>query len=412
MTDARPLSTDDRLASCAFCPSRLRQTPPEKARLVVDAQGSFFGHRLVKDVPSWQLDDTVAQFRRIPNLFEILSYDYWRLNHGYELPPDARRRRDEYLATEAGRAHVRAVVAAKLRASGRSAEEAAAMSEAELIAASAAFFGGTHDVVIARRHFVDGAVDDHQLASSGTLTPDEHHAFLALTADAMRDLYATTPAVRYVSVFQNWLKPAGASFDHLHKQLVAIDEVGAQNAAALDRLREDPQVFNHAALDVAVAHDLMIAANEHAVMFAGFGHRYPTVEVYSTSPVGQPWRQSAAELRAVSDLLHAAHAATGPDVPSNEEWHTRPPGVASPMPWRVMLKWRVSTLAGFEGATKINVNTLSPWDVRDRVLARLRELRAAGALADGVRIGADARVRPGALRYADGAARLTPPRGR
>ena len=179
-------------------------------------------------------------------------------------------------------------------------------------------------MVIARRHFVDGAVDDHQLASSGTLTLDEHHAFLALTADAMRDLYATTPAVRYVSVFQNWLKPAGASFDHLHKQLVAIDEVGAQNAAALDRLREDPQVFNHAALDVAVAHDLVIAANEHAVMFAGF-----------------------------------------------------------------------------EGATKINANTLSPWDVRDRVLARLRELRAAGALADGMRIGADARVRPGALRYAD-----------
>ena len=70
------------------------------------------------------------------------------------------------------------------------------------------------------------------------------------------------------------------------------------------------------------------------------------------------------------------------------------------------------TLAGFEGATKINVNTISPWDVRDRVLARLRELRAAGALADGMRIGADARVRPGALRYADGAARLTPPRGR
>lgn len=39
--------------------------------------------------------------------------------------------------------------------------------------------------------------------------------------------------------------------------------------------------------------------------------------------------------------------------------------------------------------------------MRDRVLARLRELRAAGALADGMRIGADARVRPGMLRYAD-----------
>ena len=105
-----------------------------------------------------------------------------------------------------------------------------------------------------------------------------------------------------MAVFQNWLRPAGASFEHLHKQLVAIDEVGAQNAAVLDRLREDPQVFNHAALDVAVAHDLVIAENEHAVMFAGFGHRYPTVEVYSTSPVGEPWRQDPAELRGMSDL--------------------------------------------------------------------------------------------------------------
>ena len=44
VTDARPLSADDRLTSCAFCPSRLRQTPPEKARLVVDAQGLSLIH--------------------------------------------------------------------------------------------------------------------------------------------------------------------------------------------------------------------------------------------------------------------------------------------------------------------------------------------------------------------------------
>lgn len=181
----QPLDPAQHGRHCAFCEHRLLETPPEKSRIV--------STRADDGAPAWQilrhpaverLGETTPAFRRVPNLFEILSYDYWRLNHGYELPPDARRRRDEYLATEAGRAHVRAVVAAKLHASGRSAEEAAAMSEAELIAASAAFFGGTHDVVIARRHFVDGAVDDHQLASSGTLTPDEHHAFLALTADA------------------------------------------------------------------------------------------------------------------------------------------------------------------------------------------------------------------------------------
>ena len=43
-------------------------------------------------------------------------------------------------------------------------------------------------------------------------------------------------------------------------------------------------------------------------------------------------------------------------MPSNEEWHYQPPDVDLPMPWRTVLKWRVSTLAGFEGGTKIYLN--------------------------------------------------------
>ena len=227
----------------------------------------------------------MAEFRRIPNLFEILSWDYWRLNHGVELPADARAHRDAYLASPAGRTHVLAVVGTKQRAAGRSAAEVEAM-------------------------------------------PEEHHEFLRFTADAARELYAAHPAVAYVSVFQNWLKPAGASFDHLNKQLVAIDERGAQNEAALARLAAEPNVFNDVAVNAALDAGLVIAANDHAVMFAGFGHRYPTVEVWSRSAVSDPWALPEAELRGMSDLLHAAHAATGADVPCNEEWHTRPAGHA------------------------------------------------------------------------------------
>ncbi|MCP6391132.1 DUF4921 family protein, partial [Klebsiella pneumoniae] len=78
---------------------------------------------------------------RVPNLFEILSYDYWRANYGYELTTAARRHRDDYLASEAGRAHVRAVVGTKLRAAGRSPDEIDAMSEDETIDAASGFFG-------------------------------------------------------------------------------------------------------------------------------------------------------------------------------------------------------------------------------------------------------------------------------
>ena len=38
-------------------------------------------------------------------------------------------------------------------------------------------------------------------------------------------------------------------------------------------------------------------------------------------------------------------------------------------------KWRVSTLAGFEGGTKIYLNTIGPWHLRDRVVGALFELR-------------------------------------
>jgi hypothetical protein len=87
-------------------------------------------------------------------------------------------------------------------------------------------------------------------------------------------------------------------------------------------------------------------------------------------------------------------------VPTNEEWHYRPPGADEPMPWHVVLKWRVSTLAGFEGGTKINVNTVDPFTLRDRTVAALRRLREDGHVAAPA-IGDECSHALGMLRYAD-----------
>ncbi|AQP47360.1 DUF4921 domain-containing protein [Tessaracoccus aquimaris] len=390
--DPHPLAARDFTHTCAFCQARYLDTPPEKQRLVRDGDA----WRLLDALPADALFDTVADFRRVPNLFEILGYDYWHLNYGYVLPAPVRRRRDAYLASVAGRAHVLAVESGKLRASG---VDVAALGEDDILARASGFFGGGHDVVIARRHYVDGATDSTGLASSGTLTPEEHAQFIAFSADAARSKYDLIPAARYVVVFQNWLKPAGASFDHLHKQIVAVDDVGAQQEAAIQRATANPNVFNDDAVAVAQRNALVIAHNEHAVAFAGFGHRYPTIEVYSRSPEGVPWLQSPEEVRGMSDLLHAMHAATGADVASNEEWHYRPPGTTVAMPWRIMLKWRVSTLAGFEGATKIYLNTIAPGTLRARVVARLVELREQGRIAAGLRLADEADLRPDPLLY-------------
>lgn len=382
----RPLKPGESSRLCAFCTDRYLETTPEKARLVGPDDVEL------RHVPPAELEDTVAQFRRFGNLFEIVSAEYWRENHGFRQPSAVVEWAQEYLSTPEGRAHISALAAIRAAASG---------TEVSLEEAALDLLGGSHDVIVARRHVVDGARTDEELASSGTLTPDEHAAYTAFTVRSLAEIQAAQPHAAYVAVFQNWLRPAGASFEHLHKQLVAIDEHGPQVDHELRLLSHDRGLYQHEIADLAVSERLLVAATDGAVAFAGIGHRYPAFEVYSTSEANLPQEHDAAGVRAVSDLVHALHAATGPLVPTNEEWHYRPPGAPWPMPWRVVLKWRISTPAGFEGGTKIYVNTIDPWELRRRTVETLLRLRAEGRLAPGIRIGDECVAADARLRYAE-----------
>ncbi len=392
LPDPTPIDWDHDGKFCAFCQSRYLDTPPEKSRRVWDEDR----WKTLQNLSASHLSDTVAQFRRVPNLFEIVSYNYWHLNHGH-VPSEAQHRRmADYLASDAGYNHVMSVVKARMLASGMSEEDFAAMTDSDKLQQANGFFSGGHDLIIARRHYVDGAKTSDQLAGSGTLTPDEHYQYMKMTVKALDDLFHLDPAVQYVSVFQNWLKPAGASFDHLHKQLVAIDQLSVQSQSELDRLQERPEIYEDI-LKVAVTRGLLIAQNDYGVVLAGFGHRYPSIAVWPLGAPKNPWEATPEELRGISDLLHAAHAATGTQIPTNEEWYYRPPSVDSPMRWRMLLKWRISTLAGFEGGTRIYLNTIDPWQVKQRAVERLEELREQGLIAD-MKIGNECRISPKLLQ--------------
>ncbi|GMA42247.1 DUF4921 family protein [Mobilicoccus caccae] len=402
----RPIATGDsgRMAEgpigrgvpCAFCPERSADVPPEKARVVRDVDGAFTTV-LRPPPPGSPVDDGnrgngedsespegVTEFRLIPNLFEIVSYAYWRENHGLTPSPEARAQHEAWMSTARGRERVEGVLRARFLAAGGAQEKWERLAESERLAGSMAFFGGGHDLVVARRHLTDGP--EPGLASSGTMSPAEHAAYTRFTVETMGRLYAEIPAAAYVATFQNWLARAGASFDHLHKQIVAIDEHGEQVGRELARLAEDPRLYDH---HVALARDLglVVVENDHAVAFAGFGHRHPTFEIYAKDPECRPFELETAQVNGMSDVLHALHVATGPHIACNEEWHHRPIGVATPMPWRIQLKWRTSTLAGFEGGTRIYVTTISPWELRDRALDALAAPDRRARLASGLRLG-------------------------
>lgn len=392
---------DNPETATAFGNDRKLDTPPEKSRLIIDEDGEA---RILRGVLASKLDDTEPLFRRVANLFEILTYDYWALNYGHTMNPAAARHMVEYLSEEQGRDHVEKILRTKLAASDVSQEEIDELFTEEnraqtLNEKSGSLFAGGHDVIIARNHYVPGATTTDQIAGSGTLSWQDHRHFIAFTVDSMDQLYRSNRYARYVAVFQNWLEPAGASFEHLHKQLVAIDEHGLQNEVEIAQVRNNPNMYNEWAVDYAARHNLVIAENEHAIAFAGFGHRWPTLEVFSKSATTEPWLMSAEERDGVADLVHACHIAGGPHMPCNEEWLHRPLDVDVPMPWRIVIKWRVSTLAGFEGGTKIFINTVSPRNLAQRVLNTLTEAREEGRLAPGIKLGEECEFKPNSLKY-------------
>jgi galactose-1-phosphate uridylyltransferase len=394
-TEGRPIKPKNVEDYCVFCQANLEQTPPEKARLVRSAADRW---EILRDVQAGELFDTVPEFRRIPNMFEIISFDYWTKNYNYRMPPQLEAKRDRYLADPVGRRHVLSVVQRKKRISGVDEATVRQTSDAEMLHDADVFFGGGHELILGPRHYQEDAEYDHQLASSGTMTPDQHDRYFRFTIDSCREIYRYNRYVRYVAVFQNWLQPAGASLDHLHKQLVAIDQRSATIERELALVRHNQNVFNDWAVNFAGYRNLVFAENEHAVAFAAFGHRFPTLAVYSKSERTQPWNHAPEEVRCMSDLVHACHAAMGPGIPCNEEWYYKPPDADVPMPWRVLIKWRIVNPAGFEGGTKVYVNTIDPESLRDRVVPRLFELKNEGRIAP-MKIAFECACVPNCLKY-------------
>ena len=393
-TEAKKIEIQEPENYCSFCPPRYFETPPEKSRLVA-RNGAW--ERLDMIAPE-KYSESVAEFRRVGNMFEIVTLDYWRKNYAYKVPPHRMKWREEYLANKAGLKHINNIVEYKLMQEGKTTEDLEKVPMTERFAIADAFFGGGHELIIARRHYKDGAVYDTDLFSSGEMTLEEHYQYFKFTIEALSDISRTNRYVRYVSVFQNWLEPAGASVDHLHKQLVALDEWGSSIDTQIRMLRDDINVFNEYGANFAAHHNLVFAENDYALAFAGIGHRFPTIEIYSRSQAGRPHEHTADEVRGMSNLIHAIHAAMGNQISCNEEWYYTPVDAVYKMPWHVLIKWRINVSAGFEGGTSIYINPMAPIELRDRMVPRLYKLRDEGKI-ERIRIAEECRMDPNPLKY-------------
>jgi UDPglucose--hexose-1-phosphate uridylyltransferase len=210
--------------------------------------------------------------------------------------------------------------------------------------------------------------DGHEVV---VLSPDHHRSFaqlsddeavevFAMCRDRVRALVARMP---YAVAVVNHRRAAGASIAHPHAQVVGLDFVPPQvddtrrrqEAALVDLVDDDA--------DLARQHELLVDDGE-TVVWCPFASISPFQLRIAHRDAGAHF--DAAPDDVVATTARAARAALErlrdclDDPPYNLVVHTADVGSASWPRWHVEITPRVAVIAGFEQATGVFVNTVSP----------------------------------------------------
>jgi UDPglucose--hexose-1-phosphate uridylyltransferase len=229
-------------------------------------------------------------------------------------------------------------------------------------AATEAAATGAHEVVVLS--------PDHT-RSFGRLADDQAVEVLTVMRDRVR--HHLDAGRRFVAVFVNHGRAAGASIAHPHAQLVALDLVPPA-------VEEDVERFLEARTDL-VAREIVDGRRDGLVVIDG-----PAV-AWSPFSAGSPYgmrvahpstrarfeeandAQVAVVAVALRDALARLHALVG-EPAYNVVVRTAPPDMAvGEFHWHLDVTPRIGVTAGFEAGTGILVNVVPP----ERAAVQLRE---------------------------------------
>jgi UDPglucose--hexose-1-phosphate uridylyltransferase len=218
---------------------------------------------------------------------------------------------------------------------------------------------GAHEVVVL------SPVHDHSFAQL-----DDVQATEVLTVLRDRSRFHLDAGRTFVQVVINHGRAAGASIDHPHAQLIALDLMPPAVTEALER-------FGAAGRDLVVT-DLDDAGDALRVLDG-------PVAAWCPNAASTPYELRIAlrdggarfadtgdgQIAAVAGTVRSALgrlATTLGDVPYNLVVHTAPPAVApGAFHWYVEVQTRMTIVAGFEQGTGILVNTTPPEDAAQRL---------------------------------------------
>jgi UDPglucose--hexose-1-phosphate uridylyltransferase len=229
-----------------------------------------------------------------------------------------------------------------------------------------------------------GATGAHEVV---VLSPDHGRSFAQLTGDEPFEVMGTLrdrsralagEGHAYVQVLINQGRAAGASIDHPHAQIVALDFVPPVVQAAVARFRAAGAelVIDDATGAFALGRGVLEHEHGEARAWCPWGSGTPfEVRVALAHEHGRFADATDEHVRALADALRdtlARLAKALGDPPYNVVVHTAAARGDDPYHWWVEVVPRIGVVAGFEIGTGVLVNTTPP----EQAAAALRDASA------------------------------------
>ena len=211
---------------------------------------------------------------------------------------------------------------------------------------------GAHEVVV---------LSPAHEASFGQLDWQQATEVLTVLRDRARHHLAAGRA--FVQVVINHGRAAGASIEHPHAQIVALDLLPPAVAQAVERFEDAGHDLVMADIDRA-GDDLRLVDEPVAAWCPRAGSAPYELRLALGSPGARFDEAGDDDTRLLADATRSVLArlgtATG-DAPYNLVVHTGPPGAGDKsFHWYVEVQTRLGVVAGFEQGTGILVNTVPP----------------------------------------------------
>jgi UDPglucose--hexose-1-phosphate uridylyltransferase len=309
--------------SCPFCEGREDRTPPE-----VYATRPGGG---AADTPGWTT-------RVVPNLYPALSTP----GADHDSPEPAGNRASSAAGTS-GEAGAFASAGDPLLQSRRS-------GEPDLFASRPAT--GVHEVLVnAPRH--------------ATAMAELEEAQFEAAVGTWRERMRAHAEAAYVQLIVNEGGGAGASLEHTHAQLYALDFVPAavarerERAGAYAERTQGGSLLSDVLVEEVRRRDRLVAIDEEAALICPWASRSP----FELRVIPRKAAPSFAEDTAGAAMIHAALRLLAKRFDGSPElnlWVRTAPRGTDHFHWHVDIAPRLSVKASFEFATGVDINTYPP----------------------------------------------------